>query len=696
MINFHMQQEQTFENLIEEARKQIPLYTKEWTNFNPSDPAETILENLSAFSILQQAYIDRMPENVQEKIFQMAGFKKENGKSARVLIETKNVEEAVRIPSGQRFQIGDMFFETNRNISLTGNKLVGIYTKWEDEIADYSYILDENYPVAASVFTEQPKEGMELYLVLKDQINPGDDLIFYVHFAEGYKRNAFEGKNMFADIQWQIYTGRGFVDVRCKDGTGSLLTSGEIAFHLPKQEAVVFNGLPQSGYVLRGVLKRADYDVFPKITGISGFLFELWQKETKSICYTFSGKNQVIDVYCDILEEGYVQLFCKESKEGGYHLYEREVPWKKQGRFYSLERLGFGRYRIQFNKKSFGYGPGNFENAIKLVAYNEEMMRSYDLGTIYGYDDQQIKLPCNHIVKESFSLIVSKKNQEEENEYYFIRPSSVKNEEFQYELWENEGILVIKDAADFIDSRVFLGGCAISRGADGNVRPGSRFEPVGYESDIIFTNPAAGRGGCYPEDIPAVRRRLIADIRKHYTAVEATDYENLVRMTPELCIDKVKAVRDDVKNQIQIAVKPVSSKPYPKLSEIYLNAIYKQIEKARLLTVNIEVQQPVYVPVHVQGTIYVKSHYEGCREQIEAVIRRQLDYISTERNFGDMFYFDDLFVQIENLSCVQYIYDLSVSLNNQLHAVQKGLDIQPKNNCLLYPGDIILELNTTE
>ena len=189
---------------------------------------------------------------------------------------------------------------------------------------------------------------------------------------------------------------------------------------------------------------------------------------------------------------------------------------------------------------------------------------------------------------------------------------------------------------------------------------------------------------------------MIADLRKHYTAVEAADYENLVRSTPELCIDRVKAVRDDVKNQIQIAVKPVSNKPFPKLSEIYLDAINKRIEKARLLTVNIEVLQPVYVPVHVQGTIYVKSHYEGCREQIEAVIRRQLDYISTERNFGDVFHFDDLFVQIESLACVKYIYDLSVSLTNQLHATQKGLDIQPKNNCLLYPGEIILELNTTE
>ena len=115
--------------------------------------------------------------------------------------------------------------------------------------------------------------------------------------------NAFEGKNMFADIQWQVYTNRGFIDLRCKDTTGSFLTSGELSFHMPKQEAAIYQNLPKEGYVIRGILKRADYDLYPKIAGINGFLFELWQKETKSICYTYSGKSQVIDLYCDILEE---------------------------------------------------------------------------------------------------------------------------------------------------------------------------------------------------------------------------------------------------------------------------------------------------------------------------------------------------------------------------------------------------------
>lgn len=165
MLSYHMLQKQSFENLILEARNQIPLYTQEWTNFNPSEPAETILENLSAFTILQQEYIDRMPEEVQEKLFAMAGFHRRKGRSARVLLEAKNAADAVRIPAGQRFRVGDLYFETNREFKLWGNRLIGIYCKAQDEVKDFSQILDEDYPVGCEVFTDAPKTNMELYLL---------------------------------------------------------------------------------------------------------------------------------------------------------------------------------------------------------------------------------------------------------------------------------------------------------------------------------------------------------------------------------------------------------------------------------------------------------------------------------------------------------------------------------------------------
>lgn len=695
MLSHHTQQEQTFENLIQEARNQIPLYTKEWTNFNPSDPAETILENLSAFTILQQAYIDRMPEAVQEKLFAMAGFSGQKGRSARVLLEAKHVQEPVRIPAGQRFQVGELFFETNREFPLRGDRLIGIYGKQGETVTDYSFVLDADYPVDGMIFTEQPKAGMELYFLTDGIGDPGEEVIFYVRLAKEFRRNAFAGKNLFAELQWQCYTEKGFVDIRCKDGTGSFLTSGELRFRLPKEDAAVYEGLPQRGYAIRGILKRAEYDIPPRIADISGFLFEVWQKETKSICYTY-GREESIEVFSDILEEGYVQVFCKEKKDGPYYLYEQAPPGAGQGRYYRLERQGYGIYRISFDGDAFGFAPGRLENAIKLVAYSEEMMRQFDLGTIYGYDAQEIPLPVQHIVKDSFSVIAVRKNGAGETVYEFVKPDSEKENEFRYTLLENEGILRIEDAADFIDCRLLLGGCAVSKGSGGNIRAGSRFTPLGYDSEVLFENPAAGSGGCFPETIGEVRQRLIADLRKHYTAVEAEDYEELVRTTPELCIHKVKAVRDEVRNQIQVTVKPMSDQPFPKLSPIYQKAIRERLEQGRLLTVSIDLQQPVYVPVHIRGTIYVKPHYEGSREQIEAVIRRELDYISTERNFGERFHFDGLFHQIEALPCVQYIYELSVVPQNLLYAAQKGLDIQPADNCLLYPGEIQLELNTIE
>ncbi len=695
MLSHRIKQEQTFENLIQEARKQIPLYTKEWTNFNPSDPAETILENLSAFSILQQAYIDRMPETVQEKLFAMAGFTRKKGRSSRILLEAKNVKESVRIPAGQKFEIGDLCFETNREFPIRGNKLTGIYCKHNEEVNDYSYILDEDYPVDGLIFTDKPKAGMELYLVMDGMAQEGEEIIFYVRLAKEYNRNAFTGENLFAEIKWQLYTQKGFVNIKCKDSTGSFLSSGELRFRMPKEEAAVFEELPEKGYVIKGTLKRADYDIAPKIARISAFLFEVWQKETRSICHTY-GRTQTIELFSDILEEGYVQIFCREKVDSPFYLYEQVKPWSEKGRFYHIERLDYGMYRIEFDNETFGFAPGNFDNSIKLVAYNAEMMRRYDLGTIYGYDEQKIKLPAEHIVSDSFSVIAERKDENGETVYEFIKPLSDKENEFRYTLLENEGAIVINDAADYIDCRIVLGGCAVSRGAEGNVRAESRFLPLGYETDIIFVNPAAGSGGCYPETVAEVRKRLIDDLRKHYTAVVARDYEDLVRTTPELCIDKVKAVKDDIKNQIQVAVKPVSNEPFPKLSHIYEKAIRYRLEKARLLTVNIGIEQPVYVPVHVRGTIYVKPHYEGSRELIEDAIRSELDYINTDKNFGERFNFDTLFHKIEALPCVKYIYELSVTPHSLQHVYQKGLDIQPKDNCLIYPGDIKLELNMTD
>ena len=60
--------DKTYQELISEAIMQIPLYTTEWTNFNPSDPGMTILENLTAFEALQQESIRQVTPQIRQKL----------------------------------------------------------------------------------------------------------------------------------------------------------------------------------------------------------------------------------------------------------------------------------------------------------------------------------------------------------------------------------------------------------------------------------------------------------------------------------------------------------------------------------------------------------------------------------------------------------------------------------------------------
>lgn len=694
MLSERLIQEKTYEDLLQEARIQIPLYSKEWTNFNPSDPAITLLEHISAYSVIQQAYMGRGTETAKEKMFSLLNYRRMEGKNARVLLEPSNVTEPVIIPSGQRFLVGDLSYETNKEFHINGNKILGVYTKHNEQIKDYSVILDKEIPLEISIFSDEPQKGMELYIVIDSQAAIAEEINFYVETADSGYRSPFEGNSLFANMKWQCYTEKGFMDIRCRDNTGCFLSSGELRFKIPKDRIAVYEDLPQQGYVLKGTLTKADYDIPPRILSLSGFLFEVWQKETKSICYTFSDKDE-LHVLCDLLEEGYIQMFCKEE-DGAYHRYEKAVSEHSTGRVYDMTRNDFGDYTFSFDKERYGYGPGAFDNAVKIVAYSEELMRQFDLGQIYGYDNQTIDLPVEDIVKESFTLILAKKNAEDEYVYEFVKPNSKKEGSFQYTLYENEGRIVIEDAADYLNGRLYLCGCATSRGEEGNIRAGTSFEPYLYETDIRFMNPAPGQGGRRTETIEELQNRFVMDLQKHYTAVEAKDYERIVKETPQLCIQKVKAIPDKKKNQVNIAVKPYSKKQFPTLSPIYKSAILSELEGRRLLGTGIEILQPIYVAVNIYSTIYVKSHFEKCREQIEEVIRQNLDYSNSNHNFGERLNFDALFHNVEALECVDFIYDLSIVPQNQQHVEMRGMDIVPAENCLLYPGEISIQLNTME
>lgn len=689
--------DKTYQELLREAIMQIPLYTDEWTNFNPSDPGMTTLENLTAFEALQQDSVHRVTPQIRQKLLKMLGFTERKGRCARILMAAEGLKKPIELPMNQRFCLGNLVFETNKRIRLPGYQLTGIYAQHEGRLQDYSYLTERDIPRTAMIFGETPMEGDCLYFVADRLPEPGEEMIFYLTLANRFNRNppGEKGGNTFADLVWECYTENGYEAMNVADNTACFLLSGEVRMRMPNTAAKPCAELPGKGYAIRARLVRADYDVSPKLVSVQAFLFEAFQKETKSVCYTFQ-KYSRITLNSELLEEGYLQVFCKEEKGSYYRRYELQPAENAQGRYYTMEQERYGVNTFYFDRKSFGYAPEKLKNAVKIMVYTEEMMRRFYLGEVRGYDNQEIALPVKNIVAESFCIIAKRLDENGEELYDFVRPNHYEEDSLTYYLLENEGKIIIEDAGEFIGATLYMGGCSVNRGTDGNIRPGNQFRTGNTLQGISFINAGPGIGGCFRESIDDVRKRFLEDMNKPYTAVTAADYETIVKNAPGLCIHKVRAVLKEQKNVIQVAVKPGTDEKFPRLSETYRKNLEQLLDKKRLLTTRVEIVSPVYLPINVKGVIYVKRHYEKEKELIEKLIRKMLDYSGPDKNFGDVLKFDEVFRAVENLECVEYIYDLTLSPQYPTAARVRDNDIYPNEDCLCYAGDIQLEIRNYE
>ena len=689
--------DKTYQELISEAIMQIPLYTTEWTNFNPSDPGMTILENLTAFEALQQESIRQVTPKIRQKLLKMLGFTERKGRCARILMSAEGVKEPVELQANQPFYLGDLTFETNRRMRIGGYSLTGVYGQHDGSFQDYSYLINDDIPKAAMIFGETPCEGDCVYFTADRLPEPGEEMIFYMTLANRFNRNPYEekGNNTFADLVWECYTGNGYEPMNVADYTSCFLVSGEVRMRMPNTAAAVCEELPKPAYAIRARVIKADYDVSPKLLSVAGFLFEAWQKETKSVCYTFQ-KYSKITLNSELMEEGYLQVFCKEEKGSFYRRYEPVSEEGDRGRFYTLEHERYGVNTFSFDRRRFGFAPDKLKNAVKIMVYSEEMMRRFYLGIVQGYDAQELELPVKNIVAESFCIIAKRTDENGEELFDFVRPNYYEEDSLTYYLLENEGKIIIEDAGVFIGASLYMGSCSITRGQEGNIREGNRFRTGKNLQDIVFVNEGPGTGGCFRESIADVRERFLADMNKPYTAVTAADYESIVKSAPGLCIHKVRAVLREERNEVQIAVKPGTDERFPKLSDTYRKSLEQLLEKKRLLTTRVEIVPPVYLPINVKGVIYVKRHYEREQGLIEQTIREQLEYLESDRNFGDVLKFDEVFRAVENLECVEYIYDLTLHPQYPGAAKIRDNDIYPNADCLCYAGDIQLEIRNYE
>lgn len=651
-------EDRQFEQKMREIAARIPFYSKDWTNRSESDPGMTILENLMILLMLLERQMEEIPEVIQKKLLELLDIRKQAGKSAKVYLLPKKRTEGQKIPAHQKFHTGQLCFETLQEEILMPGKLKKIFREQNGKFTELEELANGN-PLSVKLFGENPQKGDAICLLF--DFLPSDfpkPLYLYTAVKSRFPRNPLDGTSdlEFAKARWSYFTGEGFREMACEDSTGVFLRSGEIKLCLGLEAPKRISIGSDSGYVIRCELTCAQYDISPEAVAIDGPLLEVYEMDSKALSYTAQA-GETLHIPQIFGEEAYIWIYEKDAD--GYHL----------------------------------CGTQDIEKERKAVCIHKDLMPYRDLGLLYGYDQEEFELGMpGRLFPESLELMAVQKNGRKPAERAaFFRPGRENPGEdnplvFQYD--EEKGSIQIIDPGDYTGWRLLISACAFYHGKEGNILAHNTFTGTVNGKEEIYENPNPGTGGQNSEGFAELRQMLLRQLRTPESAVTAKDYEFLVRQVPNLCIHKVHAYAGKKEREVEIAVKPYSEDERPALSQYYRQCIAAYLEERRLLHTSFRIQSPAYIPVDVWMIVFVKIQYDNCSQQIERLLRQELDYVNGTGTFGATIELVKLLKKIENLPCVEYVWDFC------LNGERKDL-ILPDHG-LAYAGAIKLEVKSNE
>ncbi|MFZ4734729.1 MAG: putative baseplate assembly protein [Bradymonadia bacterium] len=250
--------DRTHKEIVEEAKRLIPQYCPEWTNFNPSDPGITLVE---LFAWMTEMVIYRL-NKVTDKNFiaflNLMGVRLQPPQPARALLQFTLVRGAPAalvaagtpvstVPTGRDEPV---VFETADDVLVTDNRVVRCYTQVSDEYADQTAFVEGKRSEGFEVFGGVTHIERALYLGDPRFEQVGEDSILVVKITTAAARP------MVDLLAWEYWNGR-----RWRELTRSTteVEDGAIAFQgIDKIEPLAVNGatLPW----IRGRLVEAPKD----------------------------------------------------------------------------------------------------------------------------------------------------------------------------------------------------------------------------------------------------------------------------------------------------------------------------------------------------------------------------------------------------------------------------------------------------
>jgi len=271
--------DRSFQDIVDEAKKKIPLYCPEWTDHNVSDPGVTLIELFAWMIDILLFRLNQVPHKHHVRLLELLGIDLEPPRAATVPLTfylSAPQEHNVVVPRGMavttsRADGGEViFFSTEKEMTIRPATLTHLIVRrrMSDGSMRYQEIGLELQREFTPFSPESPQEGEAIYFGFDGALDN-----HYIGVEITCQRAG--GLSIIPEsppVIWQAWTEEGWheVDVE-EDGTGGMSWSGEIRLHLPVMAQREVNGVPAHWIRCELVTPGEDqlpYDTAPVLTQV--------------------------------------------------------------------------------------------------------------------------------------------------------------------------------------------------------------------------------------------------------------------------------------------------------------------------------------------------------------------------------------------------------------------------------------------
>ena len=624
----------TYDELLNSARKNIAIFSKQWTNYNESDPGITLLELLCWLVDNQTYSLNRITKKNYKKFLKLLGVQSKVRRPAKfntsftcndkaVAIPAKTVlVNSLSLPHDDDRNKEDILLETDEKLDVVPASLKNISVVSNFGISDKTDLFSKK-PI--SCFGNVPRIGNTFLLGLDTNYKKKATLNIFFELEheklDTYPFGDHCNDNKFflsSELEWR-YSQKGISVhnwplLKVIDNTNSLTKDGIISLEIPfdKISPDDIHKTNSSLCWISCTLKNGTFEIPPKIKSI--YLNSVLATQHRTVTETIRNSNGWPDQHFvlsnkplfDVLQ---VHVSNKIDNHNG-DTFGDAIEWKRVDDFDTSGPDDL-HYVVDYDDESIVFGNG-FHGDIPKVASN--IVVSYTYGTT---NDEHLDSKDNSV---ALKLSDHKTN------------SDIKN----------------------IKAKL------ISKSSHG-------------------------------ETLQDAAARTRKEMQIPFKAVNHSDYEHIAKNTPGLRVARIFAIPDEQKNKVSIVAVPYSPLPNPLPSKGFLQTLSAHIEKHRPLTTKISVMPPNYIEISISTgvTIDKRANEKSIKENILSALNSFLSPIGEDGGWeiGRPVHRSELYAIIKKVKGVIRVsppYIMASGKNNTFRYTNDMIWIDQFS--LVYPG----------